>query len=86
MTLKFIYLLLVNLLLFILMGIDKRKAITNKWRIKEKTLLILCLLGGSMGGIIGMYTFRHKTKHLKFKIGFPVIFVIQLIVVLYTIK
>lgn len=86
MTLKFIYLLLVNLLLFILMGIDKRKAITNKWRIKEKTLLTLCLLGGSIGGIIGMYIFRHKTKHLKFKIGFPFIFVIQLILVLYTIK
>ena len=86
MNLKLIYFLLINLLLFILMGIDKRKAVTNKWRIKEKTLLILCLLGGSIGGIIGMYTFRHKTKHLKFKIGFPFIFLVQFILVLYTTK
>ena len=86
MNLKLIYFLLINLLLFILMGIDKRKAGTNKWRIKEKTLFILCLLGGSIGGIIGMYTFRHKTKHLKFKIGFPFIFLVQFILVLYTTK
>ena len=86
MNLKLIYFLLINLLLFILMGIDKRKAVTKKWRIKEKTLFILCLLGGSIGGIIGMYTFRHKTKHLKFKIGFPFIFLVQFILVLYTTK
>ena len=86
MNLKLIYFLLINLLLFILMGIDKRKAVTNKWRIKEKTLFILCLLGGSIGGIIGLYTFRHKTKHLKFKIGFPFIFLVQFILVLYTTK
>ena len=49
-------------------------------------LFILCLLGGSIGGIIGMYTFRHKTKHLKFKIGFPFIFLVQFILVLYTTK
>lgn len=86
MNLKIIYLLLINILLFILMGIDKRKATKNKWRIKEKTLLILCLLGGSIGGIIGMYTFRHKTKHLKFKIGFPFIFIVQLMLLLYITK
>lgn len=86
MNLKVIYLLLINILLFILMGIDKRKAAKNKWRIKEKTLLILCLLGGSIGGIIGMYTFRHKTKHLKFKIGFPFIFIVQLMLLLYITK
>lgn len=86
MNLKIIYLLLINILLFILMGIDKRKATKNKWRIKEKTLLILCILGGSIGGIIGMYTFRHKTKHLKFKIGFPFIFIVQLMLLLYITK
>lgn len=86
MNLEVIYLLLINILLFILMGIDKRKAAKNKWRIKEKTLLILCLLGGSIGGIIGMYTFRHKTKHLKFKIGFPFIFIVQLMLLLYITK
>lgn len=79
MNLKLIYFLLINLLLFILMGIDKRKAVTNKWRIKEKTLFILCLLGGSIGGIIGMYTFRHKTKHFKFIFGMPAILVVQVI-------
>ena len=82
MNLKLIYFLLINLLLFILMGIDKRKAVTNKWRIKEKTLFILCLLGGSIGGIIGIYTFRHKTKHLKSKIGLPFIFLVKFIIVL----
>ena len=75
----FIYLFFTNLLLFILMGLDKRKAKLNHWRISEKTLFSLALMGGSIGGILGMYTFRHKTKHLKFTLGFPIIFLFQLI-------
>ena len=75
----FIYVFFTNLLLFILMGLDKRKAKLNHWRISEKTLFSLALIGGSIGGILGMYTFRHKTKHLKFKLGFPIIFLFQLI-------
>ena len=75
----FIYVVFTNLLLFILMGLDKRKAKLNHWRISEKTLFSLALIGGSIGGILGIYTFRHKTKHLKFTLGFPIIFLFQLI-------
>ena len=75
----FIYVFFTNLVLFILMGLDKRKAKLNHWRISEKTLFSLALMGGSIGGILGMYTFRHKTKHLKFTLGFPIIFLFQLI-------
>ena len=75
----FIYVFFTNLLLFILMGLDKRKAKLNHWRISEKTLFSLALMGGSIGGILGIYTFRHKTKHLKFTLGFPIIFLFQVI-------
>ncbi len=62
-------------------GIDKRKAIQGRYRIAEKTLLSVAILGGSVGAWIGMQVFRHKTKHLKFKIGVPVIFVIEIALV-----
>ena len=68
-------------LLFTLMSIDKQRAKLNQWRISEKTLFILALIGGSIGGILGMYTFRHKTKHLKFTLGFPAIVLFQIIAV-----
>lgn len=77
-----IYIVFINSLLFSLMGIDKEKAKLKKWRISEKTLFLLALFGGGIGGIIGIYTFRHKTKHLKFTLGFPIIIVFQLIVIL----
>lgn len=73
-----VYLLIINLLLFAMMGIDKRKAIKGKWRIPEKTLFLLALIGGSIGGIAGMQVFRHKTKHLRFKLGFPAILILQI--------
>ncbi|MCD2501041.1 DUF1294 domain-containing protein [Clostridium sp. NSJ-145] len=63
------------------MYIDKRRAIKKEWRISEHTLILISLLGGSIGSLIGMYTFRHKTKHLKFKVGIPIILVIQLFVI-----
>lgn len=75
----FVYIVFTNILLFTLMAIDKQKAKLRQWRISEKTLFILALIGGSIGGILGMYTFRHKTKHLKFTLGFPIIFLFQLI-------
>lgn len=77
-----IYIVFINLLLFSLMGIDKEKVKLKKWRISEKTLFLLALFGGGIGGVIGIYTFRHKTKHLKFTLGFPIIIVFQLIVIL----
>ena len=76
-----IYLLAVNLLLFALMGIDKWKAKRGAWRIPEKTLFLTAALGGSIGGILGMKVFRHKTRHNSFKYGFPAILIAQLAVI-----
>lgn len=72
-----IYLLLINALSFLLMLIDKRKAIKNRWRIPEKTLFAAAILGGSIGSLVGMHLFRHKTKHLSFTLGIPAILILQ---------
>ncbi|MBQ8801909.1 MAG: DUF1294 domain-containing protein [Clostridium sp.] len=73
-----IYLLLVNLWAFVLMGIDKRRARKDLWRIKERTLFLPVLLGGGVGGILGMKVFHHKTKHWYFRFGFPVILILEI--------
>lgn len=73
-----IYLLAVNLVGFALMGIDKRKAIKHVWRVPGAALFWSAILGGSIGAWLGMYTFRHKTKHLRFVVGIPLIFVLQI--------
>ena len=70
-------LLVMNLIGFASMGIDKKRAIRKEWRIPEKTLFLFCLLGGGLGSTFGMYTFRHKTKHWYFKYGFPLIAFIE---------
>ena len=74
-----IYLIIINLIAFLAMYIDKRRAKYGKWRIKEHTLFILAILGGSIGAIVGMYTFRHKTKKMRFVIGFPAIIVCEIV-------
>lgn len=74
-----IYLLIINALGFLLMRIDKQKAIRGRWRIPEATLMAVAALGGSIGSLLGMYTFRHKTKHIKFTLGIPVILIGQLL-------
>lgn len=76
----FVYLLLVNVVAFSLMGIDKRKAKRKERRIPEKTLFTWAIIGGSIGSIIGMYYFRHKTKHPTFRIGLPFILLVQIFV------
>lgn len=76
------YVLLVNLVAFALMGIDKKKAIKGAFRIPEATLFIVALIGGSIGSIIGMYTFRHKTRHFSFVFGMPAILVFQIIIII----
>ena len=83
-----LYLLLINALGLILMRIDKKKAQLGRWRIRESTLLTVAALGGSVGTMRGMNLFRHKTKHLKFSLGVPVILVLQIIgaVILLSIK
>ena len=78
-----IYLLVINLIGFLAMGIDKWKSKNNAWRIPEKTLFTITLLGGGIGTITGMYTFRHKTKKLYFTIGFPVILITEIFLVGY---
>lgn len=77
------YLIIINILSFVLYGIDKLKAIKKKERISEKTLILIGILGGSIGSIIGMNIFRHKTKKLKFIISLPLILIIHIIVVIY---
>lgn len=80
-----IYLVLINAVAFALMLADKHKARKNLWRIPEATLLTAALLGGSLGAIAGMYAARHKTKHLRFSVGLPVILALQVItgIILY---
>ena len=77
------YLILVNLIAFALYGIDKRRAKQGAWRISEYTLLLVALLGGSLGALLGMRYFRHKTRHRKFRYGVPLILLLQLGLGLY---
>lgn len=72
-----LYIILINLIAFALMGIDKRRAVRHAWRISEKTLFLSALLGGSLGALLGMYTFRHKTRHWYFVYGIPAILLLQ---------
>lgn len=76
------YLIIVNLVGFLMMGIDKRKAIKGAFRIPEATLFIVALIGGSIGSIAGMYTFRHKTRHYSFVYGMPAILILQVVLVI----
>ena len=78
-----IYLCIINALAFLLMLIDKQKAKKNRWRIPEATLIGMCAIGGSIGGLVGMFLLRHKTQHAKFYIGIPLILVLQLIALYY---
>lgn len=78
-----IYLLIINLIGILIMYIDKKRAKYGRWRIPEKTLIIIGLLGGSVGCMIGMYSFRHKTQKLKFTLGYPTILIAQIIIITY---
>lgn len=79
MTLKLFlaYLILINLVSFILFGIDKYRARHGKWRIPEATLFTVAIIGGSIGAYVGMSVWRHKTKHKQFTIGIPLIILLQ---------
>ncbi len=72
------YIFTINVIGFILMYIDKVKAIKKQWRIRESTLFTIAYIGGSAGSLLGMYLFRHKTKHTKFTLGFTFILIIQI--------
>ena len=78
-----IYLLLINAAGFVIMFVDKWKARKNRWRIPEATLMTVAALGGSIGSLLGMYLFRHKTRKPKFALGLPAIFCLHLILWFY---
>ena len=80
------YLLVMNLIGFALMGADKRRARRHAWRISEKTLFLAAILGGSLGAWVGMYAFRHKTKHWYFVVGMPLILALQIIIAIRMIR
>ncbi len=80
------YITLVNLIGFLLMGIDKRKAIKHAFRIPEATLFIIAIIGGSLGSIAGMYLFRHKTRHWYFVYGMPAILILQIALVMFVLN
>ena len=82
MYILIIYLILVNIIAFALYGIDKHRAIIHKWRISERMLIGVAVIGGSIGAICGMNWFHHKTKHWYFKYGLPVILLVQIAVFL----
>ena len=81
-----IYLLIINVVTFIVYGIDKYKAKHAKWRIPEATLLLLAAIGGSIGAWCGMKVWHHKTMHKKFKYGVPVIFILQVALAVWIIS
>ena len=70
---------LMSLTLFVLMGVDKRRARKGRWRVRERTLFVLALLGGACGGTLGMFLFHHKTRHWTFRLSFPILAAAQLI-------
>lgn len=74
----FLYVIIMNIIGVMMMGIDKSRAKRHAWRIPERTLFLISLLGGSVGSLAGMYLFRHKTKHMKFVIGMPLLLLIQI--------
>lgn len=78
-----LYVLIINCLGLGAMALDKYKAERAKWRIPEKTLFLITLLGGGIGTITGMYLFRHKTKKLYFTIGFPTILIAEIVLIVY---
>lgn len=81
-----LYLVAINIITFIIYGIDKYKSQHQRWRIKEFTLMLLAAIGGSIGALLAMTTFRHKTKHAKFYIGVPFILIIQIVIAIMILK
>ena len=81
-----IYFAAITILTFLMFGVDKRRARQGGWRIPEKTLFVLAALGGSVGAIIGMWVYHHKTRHWYFKYGMPAILLAQLVIIWVAVK
>lgn len=82
-TIILILIIIINIVGFSMAGIDKQRSIKRMWRIPEKNFYFVSIIGGCPGVYLGFIVFRHKTKHLKFMLGLPFIFVIQLIILFY---
>ncbi|MBQ3549016.1 MAG: DUF1294 domain-containing protein [Oscillospiraceae bacterium] len=82
----YLYLIVINVVAFFAFGLDKLKAKADAWRIPEKTLLGLAVIGGSVGAILGMRTFRHKTRHKQFSVGMPLILAVQIVIVVLLLR
>lgn len=77
------YLIIINIIGLALFGLDKWRAKSGGWRVRERDLFLVAIVGGSLGGLLGMYLFRHKTQHMIFKLGFPLIILLQLGLLVY---
>lgn len=77
------YIIIISIVTFVVYGIDKYKAKHDKWRIRESVLILLAVIGGSIGALAGMWILRHKTLHAKFKYGIPIILVLQIVGLLF---
>lgn len=86
MKILIIYLILINMSAFIFMGVDKHRAKRGAWRISEGTLFLLSVIGGSIGSLAGMYTFRHKTRHGIFVVGMPLILILHILIAVLLFK
>ena len=78
-----IYLILINLITFVVYADDKRRAMKHSWRTSESTLVMLAIIGGSLGALLAMLLFRHKTRHNQFAIGIPTILVAQILLIIF---
>ena len=78
-----VYIALMSVVLLVMMKADKERARRNQYRISEKTLWMTAILGGAIGGVIGMQLFRHKTKHLSFRLGFPLLALLDVSVLIF---
>lgn len=86
MDLLDLYILFINTITFGAFALDKKRAIKNQWRIPESTLLILSLIGGSLGGLLAMKIVKHKTKKMKFTIGIPLLLLVNIFIIWYIIR
>lgn len=82
----FIYITVMSILGFALMGVDKHKAQRHKWRISERSIFVVGLLGGGLGVLLGMSLFHHKTKHLKFTLGIPLVVLVNILLFVYLLQ